>query len=223
MMQCAWSSATFNQVNCFVWQAFCRILLPETFHTAKVNVWFWHNGCWFWFGSVKIFGNGEMKIESCIDILNNWVYHGWEGHAGVIMISVHLPLIALANTLPVRVKGGKAYAFRCVQFIWNAFTIHVCESGCQFMYFGIWWHNLDANISTSIGTKACISFWNIGLFNTHSLDEFFISLEALFVLVFKVPGRYSAVSVIWLAKKNSHISFASWMMSWFLVPPIFTK
>ena len=58
-----------------------------------------------------------MKIESCIDILNNWVYHGWEGHAGVIMINVHLPLIALANTLPVRVKGGKAYAFRCVQFI----------------------------------------------------------------------------------------------------------
>ena len=58
-----------------------------------------------------------MKIGSCIDILNNWVYHGWEGHTGVIMTNVHLSLIALASTLPIRAKGGKAYAFRCDQFI----------------------------------------------------------------------------------------------------------
>ena len=41
----------------------------------------------------------EMKIESCIEILNNCVYHGWEGHTDVIMINIHLPLISLANTL----------------------------------------------------------------------------------------------------------------------------
>ena len=58
-----------------------------------------------------------MKIGSCIDILSNWVYNGWEGYSGVIMIHVHLPLIALANTLPIRAKGVKAYAFWCVQFI----------------------------------------------------------------------------------------------------------
>ena len=43
----------------------------------------------------------EMKIESCVDILNNWVYHGWEDHTGVIMINIHLALISLANTLPI--------------------------------------------------------------------------------------------------------------------------
>ena len=43
-----------------------------------------------------------MKIESCIDILNKWVHHGWEGYTGVIMINVHLSLIILANTLPIR-------------------------------------------------------------------------------------------------------------------------
>ena len=58
-----------------------------------------------------------MKIGSCIDILNKWVYHGWEGHNSVIMINVHLSLITLANALPIRAKGGKVYALRCVQFI----------------------------------------------------------------------------------------------------------
>ena len=58
-----------------------------------------------------------MKNESCIDILINWVYHGWEGHIGVTMITVRLPLISLASTLHIRAKGVKAYAFRCDQFI----------------------------------------------------------------------------------------------------------
>ena len=127
MMDCVESLATLKQVKYLVWQAFYTILLPEIFQAAKANVWFWHNQCWFWFGSVKRFGNGGLKIESCIDVLNNWVYHGWEGHIGVTMIntlwSICLPLIALASTLPIRAKGGKAYAFRCDQFIWNASTI----------------------------------------------------------------------------------------------------
>ena len=63
--------------------------------------------------SVKRFGNEEMKVGSCIDILNNRVYHGWEGHTGVIIFNVHLSLVVLANTLPMRGKGGKVYAFRC--------------------------------------------------------------------------------------------------------------
>ena len=58
-----------------------------------------------------------MKIGSCIGILNNWVYLGWEGHTGVIVTNVHLSLIALASTLPIKAKGGKAYAFRCDQLI----------------------------------------------------------------------------------------------------------
>ena len=58
-----------------------------------------------------------MKIVSCIDILNNWVYHGWEGHTGIIMTNVHWSLIALAITLPIRAKGWKAYGFRYDQFI----------------------------------------------------------------------------------------------------------
>ena len=58
-----------------------------------------------------------MKIESCIDILKNWVYHASGEHTGGIMINVHLSFIALANTNPIRAKGGKAYAFRCGQFI----------------------------------------------------------------------------------------------------------
>ena len=57
-----------------------------------------------------------MKIRSCIHILNNWVYHGWEGHTGVTKINLHLALFALATTLPIRAKGGEAYAFRCDQF-----------------------------------------------------------------------------------------------------------
>ena len=52
-----------------------------------------------------------MDLLLVIYMLNNWVYHGWEGHIGVIMINVYLPLIALANTLSVGVKGGKTYAF----------------------------------------------------------------------------------------------------------------
>ena len=52
-----------------------------------------------------------MKIGSFIDVVNNCVYHGWESYTGVIMINVYLPLIALANTLPIRAKGGKTYAF----------------------------------------------------------------------------------------------------------------
>ena len=58
-----------------------------------------------------------MKIGSCIDILNNWIYHGWEGHTDTIMTNVHLSLIALASILPIRAKGGKTYASRCDQFI----------------------------------------------------------------------------------------------------------
>ena len=61
--------------------------------------------------SVKRFRNGGMKIGSFIDMLNNWVYHGWEDHTGVIMINIYLPLIALANTLPIRAKDGNTYAF----------------------------------------------------------------------------------------------------------------
>ena len=88
------------------------------------------------------------------------------------------------------------------------------------MYLGcIWWHNLDVSIPTFPSPKTCISFWNIALFKIHSLDEFSISLEALPALVFKIPGRYSAVSLIWSATQNSHISFASWIMSRFLVSP----
>ena len=58
-----------------------------------------------------------MKIGFCINILDYLVYHGWKGHAGVIMINIHLSLIALANTLLIRAKSGQVYAFRSVQFI----------------------------------------------------------------------------------------------------------
>ena len=71
----------------------------------------------FGLGLSKDLERRGMKIVSCIEILNNQVYHGWEGQTGVIMINVHLFLIVLANTLPIRAKGGKAYAFRCVQCI----------------------------------------------------------------------------------------------------------
>ena len=124
---------------------------------------------------------------------------------------------------PYKSKRWGGICFRSDQFIWNASTIHECGSGCQLTYFGIWWHNLDANRSTSTDPKACISFWNIGLFNIYSPEYLFISLEALSALVFKVTCSYSAVSVIWLAKQNSPISFASWIMSRFLIPPIFIK
>ena len=58
-----------------------------------------------------------MKIESCIDTLSSVMFHGWEGRTGVTMINLHLPIIALANTLPIRVNGAKTYAFRCVELI----------------------------------------------------------------------------------------------------------
>ena len=47
----------------------------------------------------KDLGMGEWKLDLLLVIymLNNWVYHGWEGHIGVIMINVYLPLIALAK------------------------------------------------------------------------------------------------------------------------------
>ena len=103
----------------------------------QASIWFWYSGSWFWFGSVKKFGNGEMNIWFYINIFDNWFYHGWGGHTGVIIISVHLCFIALANIIPIRAKGGKAYPFRCVHFVWNGSTIHTCRSGCQLMYFGI--------------------------------------------------------------------------------------
>ena len=68
-------------------------------------------GVGFSFGSVKRFRNGGMKIGFCIDILNNWVYHGWEGHTDVIMINIHLFLITLANTLPIRAKSWEDVCF----------------------------------------------------------------------------------------------------------------
>ena len=74
------------------------------------------------------------------------------------------------------------------------------------------------NTSTSTGSKACIGFWNIGLFNIHLLEEFFISLEELSVLVFKVPDRYSAVSVTWLAKQNPNIYIATWIVCFLSLP-----
>ena len=58
-----------------------------------------------------------MRIGSCIDLLNNWVWYGFEGHTDVIMINVHLFLIAFANTLFIKAKVGKVYTFGCVQFI----------------------------------------------------------------------------------------------------------
>ena len=63
---------------------------------------------------------------------------GGGGNTGVIMINAHLSLIALADTLRKKPKGGKAYAFRCVQFIQNARYIHACGYGCQLMYSEIW-------------------------------------------------------------------------------------
>ena len=78
----------------------------------------------------------------------------------------------------------------------SLFEMHPYGSGCQIMYHGIWWHILDANRSTSTRLKACIIFWNIGSFNIHSFGEFFIYLRALSAMVFKAPGRYSAVNVI---------------------------
>ena len=57
-----------------------------------------------------------MNIGSCVGIPNNWVYHGWEGHTGVIIINEQLFLIALSTTLPIRAKDWKAYAFRCDKF-----------------------------------------------------------------------------------------------------------
>ena len=115
------------------------MLLLETFYAAEANVWFWLNGCWFWFGSVKRFGNGGMKIGSCIDILNNWVCHGWEGQTGVVMINVHLSLLGLANTLPIRAKGGKVYAFRCVKpktciTFWNIGLFNIRSLDKNFIY-----------------------------------------------------------------------------------------
>ena len=74
-------------------------------------------GVAFGLGVSKNFKMEKMKTGSCIDILNNWVYHGWEGHICVIMINVYLPVIALVNSFPIRAKRGKVYAFRCVQFI----------------------------------------------------------------------------------------------------------
>ena len=61
----------------------------------------------FGLGLSKDLERRGMKIVSCIEILNNQIYHGWEGQTGVIMINVHLFLIALANTLPIRAKGGR--------------------------------------------------------------------------------------------------------------------
>ena len=58
----------------------------------------------------------DLDFGSGTDILNNWVYQCWEGHTGGLMINAHLSLIDFANTLPIRAKGGKAYAC-CVHFI----------------------------------------------------------------------------------------------------------
>ena len=58
-----------------------------------------------------------MNVESCIDTLSSVVFHGWERRTGVTMINVNFSLIALANTLPIRVNGAKTCAFRCVELI----------------------------------------------------------------------------------------------------------
>ena len=64
-------------------------------------------GIWKW-GILNIgleIGNSIFYThpQSCM-------YRGWESHTGIIIFKVHLSLIALANIIPTREKGGKAYA-----------------------------------------------------------------------------------------------------------------
>ena len=134
-------------------------------------------------------------------------------------------LHCFGNCPPYKNKRWEGYALRFVQLIWNASSIHAWGSGSRLTYFGIWWHNLDANRSTSTGPIILYQFRKYWIVWYPLTWRIFHSLEALSALVLgsKVPGRYSAVSVIWLVKENFHIFFVSWIMSRFLVSPIFTK
>ena len=101
------------------------------------------------------------------------MHHGWEGHPSIIMINVQLSFITLASTLPVRAKRWKAYAFRCVQFIWNSSTIHACGSACRVYLELLWWCNIFSN-------KGCKFVVSAGTSCTVVQEEFLMLLMIMF-------------------------------------------
>ena len=146
MMQCAWFSATLKIFSSLAWQAFCRILFPESSHAARAKVRFKHNVWWFGSCLSKDLEMGELKLDlvyKCSITGCNMV--------GKIVLKVHLSLIALDNTLPIKENGGTVCAFKFFQFIWNASTIHQCGSSCQLIYLVFWWHNLDGRVTLMYG------------------------------------------------------------------------
>ena len=89
------------------------------------------------------------------------------------MINVQLSFITLASTLPVRAKRWKAYAFRCVQFIWNSSTIHTCGSACRVYLELLWWCNIFSN-------KGCKFVVSAGTSCTVVQEEFLMLLMIMF-------------------------------------------
>ena len=114
------------------------------------------------------------------------MHHGWEGHTGVTMINVHLSFIALAIALPIRTKGGKVMPLGLSSlFEMHPASMHedLVAGLCTLGSGGTTWMQTDPH---PLVLSSCISFENIGLFDTHSRDEFFIPWKPC-------PPWYSAV------------------------------
>ena len=130
------------------------------------------------------------------DLARRFGYPGWVCHAGVINITVMTFSFAiLQSTLWINENGGNAYRISWFHSCCIACVAKLCGSGFQAKYFAIWLDNLKANRSI---TDIPI-FWQIcrnTIGDNFHYEKSFLWQDYQSALVFRIPGRYSAVIVI---------------------------
>ena len=148
------------------------------------------------FGFFRMPGDYVSRKGLENDIVRRFGYQGWVCHAGVINVTVLVFSFAiLQSTLWSNGNWGNAYRIPRFHSCCIASVAKLCGFGFQEKYFSIWLDNMEVNRSITGITIFWQICWNTIGDNFHS-EKSLLWWDCQSALVFRTPGRYSAVIVI---------------------------
>ena len=135
-------------------KVFLKFFTPVTLRT-----WFSQEDVFLLGDLVKRFAKAGKSNLYCMDILSRRVYQCCVYHVGVTSIIVcRLSRRILFTTGPIRLKGGNAKANILLRSCCIVSVTKLFKSSFHVIYWGSWWHNLEANRSAVGDPKSLVIF-----------------------------------------------------------------
>ena len=132
--------------------------------------------------------------------------------------ALHWSWFSFRRTLPINVKGEKAYTNLWAHDVWKASLTWLKGSIFLDMCWGNWGDTPEENRFISRRPLIWHNFMNMVDFTFHSLESM-VCLDSLSASTFIDPGKYLAVIVTFRFKRYCQISLLIAVNSWFLVWP----